>query len=195
MTDETTFIARLWQGEASAFQELVELYKKKVYGLAYDLTRNHHDAEDISQEVFLRVFRSFKTFCRSAKLSTWIYRITVNTSIDSLRRKPREASDPLPFSLDKEAARGFSSRPDYPERIADARLLEDRIEKALANISERERTVFVLRHYQGLDLKDIAEVLDISIGSVKSYLFRSIQKLRRELCSARNLSSSEVAHG
>lgn len=86
MTEGKELIDRLGRGEKSAFEELVENYKKKVYYLALDMAGNHPDAEDIPQEVFLKVSRSFKTFNREAKLSSWIYRITDNACIDHLRR-------------------------------------------------------------------------------------------------------------
>ncbi len=87
MSDEKELVDRLSRGDLGAFQELVEQHKQKVYYIALDIAGNHADAEDISQEVFLKVFRSFKTFRRGARISSWLYRVAVNASIDHLRRK------------------------------------------------------------------------------------------------------------
>lgn len=85
--DEQNLIDRLYSGDQSAFYDLVGRHKKKIYYIAYDITGDHHEAEDISQEVFMKVYRSLSTFRRDSKMSSWLYQITVNTSIDSLRRK------------------------------------------------------------------------------------------------------------
>ncbi|MHB8094933.1 MAG: RNA polymerase sigma factor [Candidatus Aminicenantales bacterium] len=185
MTDEKELIGRLAGGEPSAFRDLVETHKKRVYFLALDMVGNPVDAEDISQEVFLKVFRSFGTFNREARLGSWLYRITYNACIDHLRKK---AITPEP--VDGEALEtglrkgipiaGSAEIPD-PVSVLERSSIGKRIEAALACISPQEKAVFVLRHYEDLSLKEIAETLGLSLGSVKSYLFRAIQKLRKEL--------------
>jgi RNA polymerase sigma-70 factor (ECF subfamily) len=165
-----------------------------MYYLALDMVGNPADAEDISQEVFLKAFRGFKTFKRDAKLSSWLYRIAYNASIDHLRRKsltPEPVEDEI---LDVSRA-GFSDSPASPDpaRTAENRLLRDRIEKALQKVSARERTVFLLRHYNDLMLDEIAETMQISIGSVKSYLFRCLRKLQKELAEPETPGQMEVS--
>jgi RNA polymerase sigma-70 factor (ECF subfamily) len=187
VTEDQELIARLARGETSAFQELVETYKKKVYYFAFDMVRNPADAEDISQEVFLKVFRSFNTFKKNAKLNSWIYRISYNACIDHLRKKsltPEPVEDRI---LDSGARKGDvwvnRAGPPDPARTAENALLQAQIELALEKVSIQERTVFLLRHYNDMMLKDIAEAMDLSLGSVKSYLFRCLQKLQRELAA------------
>lgn len=182
MTEEKELIDRLSKGDMPAFRELVEAYKKKMYYFALDMVGDPADAEDISQEVFLKVFRGFKTFKRDAKLSSWLYRIAYNASIDHLRRKSLAPEAVEDETLDVASA-GFSEPPAStdPARTAESRLLGARVEKALQKVSERERTVFVLRHYNDLMLNEIAETMQISMGSVKSYLFRCLWKLKKEL--------------
>jgi RNA polymerase sigma-70 factor (ECF subfamily) len=187
LTEDKELIARLARGEMSAFQELVESYKKKVYYFAFDMVRNPADAEDISQEVFLKVFRSFKTFKKNAKLNSWIYRISYNACIDHLRKKsltPEPVEDRI---LDSGIQQGEAwtdrSGPPDPARTAENALLQAQIELALEKVSIQERTVFLLRHYNDMMLKDIAEVMHLSLGSVKSYLFRCVQKLQKELAA------------
>jgi len=198
VTDEQELIQRLARGDRSAFRELVETHKKKIYFLALDMVGNPADAEDVSQEVFLRVFRSFKTFKQDARLGAWIYRITYNASIDHLRKR---TLTPEPMA-DEALETGFQSHPQIaepqasldPAVAAERGLLQDRIEKALGNVSPREKAVFLLRHYEDLSLKEIAESLDLSVGAVKSYLFRAVRKLRTELVPFRMDMNPEASH-
>ena len=194
MTEEKELIDRLSRGDMSAFRELVEAYKKKMYYFALDMVRDPADAEDISQEVFLKAFRKFKTFKRDAKLSSWLYRIAYNTSIDHLRRKSL-APEPAEDAILDAASAGFGESPASadPARTAESRLLSARVEKALQNVSARERTVFLLRHYNDLMLDEIAETMQISIGSVKSYLFRCLRKLKKELAVPEAPGQMEVS--
>ncbi len=185
MTDEHELIAGLARGDRAAFRELVETHKKKVYFLALDMVGNPVDAEDVSQEVFLKVFRSFDTFRQGAKLGSWLYRITYNACIDHLRKR---ASTPEPMEDDALEA-GFRSHPQVsgpreatdPAIAAEHAQLRERIERALETVSPQEKAVFLLRHYEDLALGDIAEAMGLSVGSVKSYLFRAVRKLRKEL--------------
>lgn len=194
MTEEKELIDRLSRGDVSAFRELVEAYKKKMYYFALDMVGNPADAEDISQDVFLKVFRGFKTFKRDARLSSWIYRIAYNTAIDHLRRKSL-APEPAEDEILDAASKGFSEAPASPDpaRAAENRLLSARVEKALQKVSSRERTVFLLRHYNDLMLDEIAETMQISVGSVKSYLFRCLRKLQKELAGPRTPGQMEVS--
>jgi RNA polymerase sigma-70 factor (ECF subfamily) len=187
LTEDKELIARLARGEMSAFQELVESYKKKVYYFALDMVRNPADAEDISQEVFLKVYRSFKTFKKNAKLNSWIYRISYNASIDHLRKKSLTPEPVEDRTLDSGIQDGgpWTDRagPPDPARTAESVLLQAQIELALEKVSVQEKTVFLLRHCNDMMLKDIAEVMHLSLGSVKSYLFRCVQKLQKELAA------------
>jgi RNA polymerase sigma-70 factor (ECF subfamily) len=184
MNDERELVQRIKSGDKTAFRELVERFKQRTYYLALDLSGNHHDAEDISQEVFIKAYRGIGKFRSGAKISTWLYRITVNVYIDSKRKKShkmvslfenRDNSDVDPLEV---TADGVTGNPESSMNAAD---INEHILNALENLSERERSVFVLRHYHDLQLKEISNTLDISEGTVKSLLFRSIQKLRDRL--------------
>ena len=183
--DEKELIEGLAGGDLAAFREFVECYKKKVYYLALDMVRDPTDAEDISQEVFLKVFRSFATFKKDAKLSSWLYRVTYNACIDHLRKKaltPRAVGEEVLTAGARDPSDVlFSSASPDPDRSAEAEMLQRKIAGALERVSPQEKAVFLLRHYNDLMLRDIAVVLDISIGSVKSYLFRAVRKLQKEL--------------
>jgi len=194
--DENAIIEGMARGDQRAFRELVERYKKKVYYLALDMAGNPVDAEDISQEVFLKVYRSFGTFRRGARLGSWLYRVTYNASIDHLRRKgaaPEPVADEVLESLSRVGAglppRGAAD----PAAAVESSQLQERIARALEKVSPQEKAVFLLRHYEDLMLKDIAASLGLSIGSVKSYLFRAVRKLQKELGPAA-LVSAENPH-
>ncbi len=192
--NEQNIVDRICQGNKEAFQELVERYKKKIYFLAYDILGDHHEAEDISQEVFIKVFRSLKNFRRHSKMSSWIYQITTNSCIDALRKrksKPKiSLGDFNHISIKNNVERG-STRIQNPELSADASIMQRRIQNALYEVTPRERAVFMMRHYNDLEIKEIAEVLNVSSGTVKSMLFRALNKLRKELSIHRGRSAME----
>jgi len=195
--DESAIIEGMARGEERAFRELVERYKKKVYYLSLDMAGNPVDAEDISQEVFLKVYRSFATFRRGAKLGSWLYRVTYNAAIDHLRRKgaaPEPVADEVLELRSQDGAGLPRSRAADPVAAAEESELQARIAKALEKVSPQERAVFLLRHNEDLMLKDIAETLGLSIGSVKSYLFRAVRKLQKELCGAAPVAGLEAPH-
>ncbi len=182
--DEKRFVERLTEGETAAFREFVEAYKKKVYGLAYELTHNHTDAEDVSQIAFMKVYKSIGTFHKDASLNSWLYRIVINAAIDHIRKRPFFPVEKMKAVPGRFAADGIQPSPggaSDPQKEAEIVLMQEKIEYALGQVSKREKTVFLLRHYHDLNLKEIAGALGISLGSVKSYLFRCIKKIQRQL--------------
>jgi RNA polymerase sigma-70 factor (ECF subfamily) len=195
--DERSLIEGMARGDRVAFREFVEQYKKKVYYLALDMVGNAVDAEDISQEVFLKVFRSFATFRKDAKLGSWLYRVTYNASIDHLRRKefvPEPVGDDVLESRSRDSAGLPHGGTVDPAAAVESSQLQARIARALEKVSPQEKAVFLLRHYDDLMLKDIASSLGLSIGSVKSYLFRAVRKLQKELGGSPLISGVEASH-
>jgi RNA polymerase sigma-70 factor (ECF subfamily) len=173
--EEHLLVESVQRGEMPAFQELVEKYKQKVYYMALDMTGNHHDAEDLSQEVFIKVFGAIKDFRGDSKLSSWLYRIAMNTCIDKTRRKRLKLVE-----LDERVAEKPSSDDD-PQRALEARSTQKQIDKALQKLPPRQRCIFVMRHYNEMMLREIAENLKISEGTVKAQLFRAVRRLQKEL--------------
>jgi RNA polymerase sigma-70 factor (ECF subfamily) len=182
--DEARWADRLTSGDPWAFRDFVEAHKRKVYGLAYEMTRNHSDAEDISQVAFMKVFRSIGTIKPGGGLNAWLYQIVYNTAIDHIRKRPFFPNIALPSLAADAPAEGPPDRIAGPERAAEDASLRRRIDEALSRISDRERAVFILRYYHGLKLREIAESLGITLGTVKSYLSRSLRKLQKELGGA-----------
>jgi RNA polymerase sigma-70 factor (ECF subfamily) len=195
--NDQNLIDRICSGDQTAFYDLVGQYKKKIYHLAYDITGNHHEAEDVSQEVFMKVFRALKTFRRDAKMSSWLHQITVNASIDSLRRKSvrhAKSTGELDNVSIQENLVASSAHDFDPVQSTESAQIQNRISRALQKISPRERTVFVMCHYNGLKLNETAEILNVTIGTVKSLLFRAIRKLRKELSPFMNDYRTETPH-
>lgn len=181
-------VKRACSGEEAAFEKIVENNKKKIFYLAFDLTGSPQDAEDLSQEVFLKAFRSLKTFKGEASLSSWLYRITLNTFLDRKRK--------LSFRVEREyqsLEEGIEIvDPINPENHEESRQIQLHIETALEKLSPRERVVFVMRHYQDMPGKKVAKLLDISEGTVKSLLFRAIKKLQTQLSVYKDIPGKEV---
>ena len=182
--DDRMLVDRAQNGDTDAFRVLVERSKVDVYRLAYDLTGNRHDAEDLSQDVFVKAYRSLSNFRGDAKWSTWLYRIAVNAHRDHVRPKMQRTLD-YRDDLERHDIVGstMNSHNDTitPDRSAESSMIQERIEQALETLTSRERSVFVLRHYHHLPLKQIAGTLKIAEGSVKAYLFRALQRLQSEL--------------
>ena len=181
--DETQLIAQARNGDMLAFRKLVEANKRNVYYLALDMLGNHHDAEDMSQDVFIKAHRTLDSYRGDGKFSSWLYRITVNLSINKKRKKAVSAMNLKDdFDLESNENAAFAGvKHGNPERSADAMLAQDHIESALGALSGKERAVFVLRHFKDLPLKEIATTLSLAEGTVKSLLFRAIRKLQEEL--------------
>ena len=174
-----TLVAEPRQRRAPAtFHELVEQYKRPLFALAYDLTGNHHDAEDLSQEVFIKAFRGVADFRGEAQVYSWLYRIAVNTYLNKRRKKAlrfRQLWDDFSQISHTDDAKS------EPDRQAEADVMRRHVETALKKLSPRERSAFVLRHYQDLSLKEVAALMEVAEGTVKSLLFRATQKLRTAL--------------
>ena len=182
MIDEQVLITRAQRGDTDAFRELVERSKINVYRLAYDMTGSRHDAEDLSQEVFVKAYRALPKFRSESKWSTWLYRITTNVCIDHNRSRSKTMK--YRDDLNRDDATIEPNHPrssSNPGDSAEASMIQQNIERALNQLAPQERSVFVLRHYHDLPLKEIAATMEISEGTVKSYLFRALQRLRREL--------------
>ena len=181
---ERALVQQIQAGDQNAFRQLVEQNKENVYYLALDLTGNHYDAEDVSQDVFIKAYKGIGKFRSGARLNTWLYRITMNTFIDKTRKKQLKVVN-LPATDEEDETNPVDLVADgvtgNPEREMSAGRIDEHIQKALQILSEQERAVFVMRHYQDMALKEISETLEIAEGTVKSLLFRSIRKLRQRL--------------
>jgi len=181
METDDSLISRAQKGDERAFTELVDRYQNKVYGTALRMLRDQDDALETAQEVFLRVWKHLHTLKKGQTFRSWLYRITTNYALDQLRRR-RFAQ---PISLQEEGANllevDFQTKPLNPRQIYAQHELKERVEKAMEELPPQQKTVFVLRHYQSLQLSEIAEVLGISLGTVKATLHAALEKIRTKL--------------
>jgi RNA polymerase sigma-70 factor (ECF subfamily) len=187
LREEWELIQRARDGDRRAFRELVELHRKQVLHLAYDLSGDLQDAEDISQETFVKMYRALHTFRGDSRLSTWLHRITVNTWHNQRRSKSdraRQAEQPLDDSLAGDCAEAVGQREATPDRRAEDAFARKRILGALQRLSGRERSVFVLRHFHEYKLDEVGEALSLSTGTVKTLNFRALKKMRELLGKA-----------
>ena len=170
------------QGDQRAFGVLVERHSRSVFRLAFRMTQNEQDAEDLVQETFLKAYKQLHRFDGRSAFGTWLYRIAANCSLDLIRARKnrRERQTTLTSEttdwLDRVAA------PDpSPERLARSGQVASLLKPALAQLTELERTAFVLRHYEGCGIEEIAGVLGVQTNAAKHSVFRAVQKLRRAL--------------
>lgn len=182
-SDERELIRRLQASEASAFRELVENHKQRLFNLAYDLLGNAQDAEDVSQEAFVKVYRSIGNFRGEAQLSSWMHRIVVNLCLNRRRKKALSEME-LRESFDGDETHQPIPAYDFatnPEKMTEAEMVRMHLRRALDQLSPQQRAVFILRHDEDRPLAEIGEMLNISAGTVKSQLFRALKKLQEAL--------------
>jgi RNA polymerase sigma-70 factor, ECF subfamily len=173
-------------GDRDAFEQLVRSYDQSVLRLAMNLLRSPEDARDVYQEAFLRVFRNLHTFRFDCSFHTWLYRIVTNICLDQLRKRKvrKEESGVVETpggSIDRMETFEEDAAEADPERVMWNCQLRQRIENALGDLTPRERMVFELRHYQGLRLRNIGEMLGTTEEAAKNCLFRATQKMRAVL--------------
>lgn len=188
---EMQLIREAQAGSRVAFDTLIRTYEQQVLRLALHLTGSEHDAEDIYQEAFLKAYRYLGNFRFECSFYTWIYRIVTNLCLDQLRRKKTRRED-LAIMIDSSGEEidrlaTVSDDRSYanPSRELDRKQLSLKIQVALSNLTPRERTVFELKHYQGLRLRTIGEMLNTTEETAKNTLFRATKKLRAQLSDAR----------
>lgn len=189
--DDTVLIREAQRGNRAAFEELVRQYDRSVLRLALHLTGSEADAQDIYQEAFLKAYRNLGSFRFECSFYTWIYRIVSNLCLDHLRRRQVRKED-SPVATDSDG--GEYSLLDQvaddraganPEHDLMRRELGDRISSTLEKLTPRERMVFELKHYHGLKLRTVGEILNTTEETAKNTLFRATQKMRAALADMR----------
>lgn len=171
------------KGDQQAFAELVELYKDKVYQITYRMVGNVHEAQDIAQEAFLRAYMNIDTYDESRKFSTWLFRIATNLSIDRLRKKKPD------YYLDQEVdgtegltlGSQIASAEELPEDQVITHELQEWIQSEILNLPLKYRSAIILKYIEDLSLKEISEILDLPIATVKTRIHRGREALRKRL--------------
>jgi RNA polymerase sigma-70 factor, ECF subfamily len=189
--NDADLIREAQRGNQAAFEELVRQYDGAVLRLAYHMTRSEQDAQDIYQDAFLKAYRNIGSFRFECSFYTWIYRIVTNLCLDHLRkRQVRKEDSAVVTDSDGESFDMMDQVADVrsgasPEKDLMRRELGNRIGKALEKLTPRERMVFEMKHYQGLKLRTIGEILNTTEETAKNTLFRGTQKLRAALRDTR----------
>lgn len=170
--------------DRKAFDELVHRYHRHAYNVAYRMTGNHNDAEDLTQETFLKAYRFFDRYRRDMPFENWLYRIMSNTFLDWLRRRPKISVRSLDETIEHEDSESTLELPNSsegPEALLIARELDDRLQRALTTLPHDFRITVILADIEGLSYEEISDTLGCSIGTVRSRLHRARKLLREKL--------------
>lgn len=175
-------IERARSGDSDAFRLLVEQHSRAVFRLAFRMTGNEEDAEDVVQETFLRAYRQLDKYEARSSFSTWLYRIASNYSLDLIRmRKRHEQKRERGNAEERDILQTIPVNSPGPDRIVFSSQVQERVNEALNELSAQERTAFVLRHFEGMSIEEIGESLGTGTNATKHSIFRAVQKLRRSL--------------
>jgi len=191
MTDSEKILLRQSKaGDLVSFERLIEKHQQVAYNVAYRMVGNEEDAKDMTQEAFIKVFKSIGSFREDSSFSTWLYRIVMNTCKDELRKKKIKV-----VSIDRDIEVGESSVsfeiPDQtysPEVVYEKKQLHQMLSQALTELPETNRIVVIMRDVQGFSYEDIAECINVPVGTVKSRINRGRHMLREMITKDRNLS-------
>ena len=175
-------------GDLEAYDKIADIYQKKIYGLSFNLTRNQMDAQDVTQEVLLTLFRKIHTFQGKSAFSSWVYRITLNASYMKLRSKKKEPNVSIDEIMPSFNGAGFQKEKiqDWSENTESLLFTNETrgvINKAIDLLPEKEKVVFLLRDVEGLSTEKAGEILDLTVPAVKSRLHRARLFLRKKLSS------------
>lgn len=183
--DTRLLVERSRHNDLQAFEQLVQIYQNKVYGLCYQLTGNYNDSQDLAQEVFIKAYSSIKTFKNQSDFGTWLHRIAVNTWINIQRKRKRrqEVSIDAPLKTEdgEEMAREIPSPEANPLETVESKELNALVNKAIQQLSYEHRAVLVLREIEGYSYEEIAQIMDCSIGTVRSRINRARKAMKEQV--------------
>ena len=187
-TLEERLVKNLQSGKSESFEQLANLYQKKIYALSFNLTRNAMDSEDVTQEVLLTLFRKIHTFQGRSAFSSWVYRITLNATYMKLRSRKREQSISIEELLPSFNGSGFQQEKirDWSENTESLLFdneVRETIQKAVNLLPDKEKIVFLLRDVEGLSTENVSEGLELTVPAVKSRLHRARLFLRKKLAN------------
>ncbi len=174
--EDSYLVEKCVEGDKSAFATIVDRYKRHIYSITYSMTRNHADADDLSQDTFIKAYENLRKFKLGTNFRSWLSRIAVNSCIDHLRRKKRSSED----GLDDHARSLPDQNPGPQDNLESSELMEN-INAAVDSLPEDQRTVVIMREMQGFALKEIAEVMKCSESTVRWRLHYARKKLQKKL--------------
>ncbi len=179
---DSSAVSRALAGDRDAFRTLVERHSRPLFRLAYRMTGNEQDAEDVVQVAFLRAWRDLRNYESRSSFGTWLHRIAANYSLDLIRqKKSRERGRAVNLREDGEVLDGVATSAPGQERLLFSGRIRETVEAALQTLTAQERTAFVLRHFEGLSIQEIGASLGTGTNATKHSVFRAVQKLRQAL--------------
>ena len=173
-------VSRAKSGDAEAFRLLVEQHSRTIFRVAYRMTGNEHDADDVVQDTFLKAYKQLGRFEERANFGTWLHRIAINCSLDLLRARGRHDKHHV-SDEDDSMSRTIQTDEPQPDRLLMSAELQRHVVAALDRLSGNERTAFMLRHYEGMPVEEIGKTLGIQVNAAKHTIFRAVRKLRDSL--------------
>jgi len=184
--NDTDLIIQAQKGDQSAFEELVYRYDRNVLSITIKYASNEDDAKDLYQEVFIRVYRGIKNFKFQSEFSTWLFRITTNVCLTYKSRSKEHLRVSIDKNFDDEENEISTSKElvydgSSPEEISSGESLGEIVNAAVESLSPKQKMTFVLKHYEGYKIREIAEMMNCKEGTVKKYLFDATKNLRKKL--------------
>lgn len=174
MDDENLLIKKAKAGDLDAYEQIIKTYEKKVFNLVYRIMKSQEEIEDIAQEVFIKIYKNLKNFKEESSLYTWIYKITVNVCIDVRKKKRKVISIDEKIDLgDSETTIQIEDKEKPLEEQVEVLDMRRRLNQCINQLPESHRIIIILRDIKGLSYQEIAEILDINIGTVKSKINRA----------------------
>lgn len=182
--EDLAFVNRAKEGDAAAYDELIRRYQQRIYATVYHMTSNHEDANDITQEAFIKAYRALKTFKGDSSFYTWIYRIAVNKTINFLKSRKNRGHmslNDVDFNAENDADLVALISDKTPQRDLNLSELQEKLNEAMQKLSEVHRIVVTLHDVQGLSHDEIAKIVGCNVGTVRSRLFYARQQLQGTL--------------
>lgn len=193
--DDEAVIRQISIEDLTAFKELVDRYQTSVYNTCYSILGDYHQAEEAAQDTFFQVYRSAGSFRGESKVTTWIYRIAVNQSLNLIRKNKKfrwvKSLNSLWHEEIEEEEIQFASSPDEPDKLLEEKEKKGIIESALASLPEKQRVAFILSKYENLASREISEILGISINSVDARIHRAKLRLQKRMVAILKKNSEE----
>ncbi len=187
--EEAALIRRAQEGDLAAFETLVAAHKDYVFNIAYSMTGNYHDANDMAQEAFIKAFRAIKKFNVKSNFSTWMYRITMNACLDELRRQKRKAANNVSIDAedDEHSRMDLASSLPTPEQAYEKSEVRRAVTAAIQKLPDKHKRMIILRDINGFSYDQIARLEQCSVGTVKSRISRARQHLKEILVKNKEL--------
>lgn len=189
---ELAIILRVQHGDVDAFEMLMTAYEKNVFNVALQMTGNREDAQDLTQEAFLKAYNSLSSFRGDSKFSSWLYRIVSNLCLDFKRRQSRRPSSSLTVEDDEgeSTVLDIADESQSPEALLERKLTREAVRRGLAALPEEQRQILLLREIQGMSYEEIGDAMGLEAGTVKSRIFRARKKLCAFLLKDGNIPDS-----